>query len=112
MRFTAEAGWLQMKLALAANGDRGDLFDFCLGPGESPNCILLQRIAVSIYVFPDFQGTGVCKINVGFKMRITAQPPFPHHNVESRTQMSECKVLQNKRGFVVGFSVDLFCSTL
>ena len=45
-------------------------------------------------------------------MRIIAQPPFPHHNVESRTQMSECKVLQNKRGFVAGLSVNLFCSTL
>ena len=56
--------------------------------------------------------TGVCKINVDFKMRIMAQPPFPHHNVESRTEMSECKVLQNKSGFVAGLSVNLFCSTL
>ena len=69
-------------------------------------------IAVPSYVFPDFQGTGVCKINVGFKMRIMAQPPSPHHNVESRTEMSECKVLQNKRGFVASLSVDLLCSTL
>ena len=45
-------------------------------------------------------------------MRIMAQPPFPHHNVESRTQMSECKMLQNKRGFVASLSVDIFGSTL
>ena len=69
-------------------------------------------MGLSFYVFPDFQGTGVCKINVGFKMRIMAQPPSPHHNVESRTEMSECKVLQNKRGFVASLSVDLICSTL
>ena len=41
-------------------------------------------------------------------MRIMAQPPFPHLNVESRTQMTECKVLQNTRGFFAGLSVYFF----
>ena len=45
-------------------------------------------------------------------MRIMAQPPFPQLNVESRTQMTECKLPQNKRGFVTSLSVYVFCSTL
>ena len=43
----------------------------------------LQLIAVSFYAFPDFQGTGVCKINAHIPLLLfVLLPPIPNYSVD------------------------------